>query len=197
MECVLVGRPGSGRSTLLTALLRSCGCRSLPVTTWLPGGSACRWRVRLPEEERRVHRLRPPAGFLGVELPASALGLPGRRWTFLEPPGIEEEVPHDHAVRQGMAEALARLLTSDVFIHVVDGAGTGERGEVANADLALWHLGSQRPRYLVVVTRMDCVSSVVGFGLIRQLDARASLVACSARTGQGLRQLRRLLASLA
>lgn len=197
MECMLVGRPGSGRSTLLTALLRSWGCRSLPVTTWFPGGSACRWRLRLPEEERKVHRLRPAGGFLAVELPAPALGLPGRRWTLLEPPGIEEEVPEDHTVRQGIAETLGRLLATDVFVHVVDGAETGERGEVAGTDLALWYLGRQRPRYLLVVTRMDCLSAVAGFLLLRKLDPDINPVACSAWTGQGLRHLRRLLASLA
>lgn len=197
MECVLVGRPGSGRSSLLTAMLRSWGCRSVPVTTWLPGGSASRWRARLPDEERKLHRLRPPGGFLAVELPAPPLGLPGRRWTLLEPPGIEEEVPDDHTIRQGVAEALGRLLATDVILHVVDGADTGERGEVAAADLALWRLGRHRPRYLLVVTRMDCGAATAGLELVRQMDPQIVPVACSAWTGQGVRHLRSLLARLA
>lgn len=195
MECMLVGRPGSGRSSLLTALLRSWGCRSLPVTTWFPGGTPSRWRLRLPDEERKLQRLRPPAGFLAVELAAPQLGLPGRRWTLVETPGIEEEVADDPAARQGMAEALGRLLATDLVIHVVDGAATGERGEVSAPDMALWRLGCQRPRYLSVVSRMDCASSAAGLALVRQMDPGLAPVATSAWTGQGIRQLRSLLAA--
>lgn len=197
MECLLVGRPGSGRSSLLTALLRLWGCRSLPVTTWSAGGSPSRWRVRLPEEERRLHRLRPPGGFLAVELDASALKLPGRRWAFVETPGVEEGVPADESLRQGVAEALGRLLATDLLLHVVDGAETGERGEVAAADLALWRLGRARPRYVMVVMRVDCEAAGSGLTLLKRLDPGLEPLACSAWTGQGLRRLRRLLASLA
>ena len=194
MECMLVGRPGSGRSSLLTALLRSWGCRSLPVTTWYPGGSPSRWRVRLPEEERKLHRLRPPAGFLAVELAAAPLGLPGRRWTLVETPGIEEEVSGDEVARQAVAETLARLLSTDLVIHVVDGAATGERDGLAAADIALWRLARQWRRYLLVVSRMDCASALAGLALVRELDPEVALVPVSALTGQGIRQLRHRLA---
>jgi len=197
VECMLVGRPGSGRSSLLTALLRSWGCRSVPVTTWFPGGSPSRWRVRLPEEERKVHRLRPAGGFLAIEVAAATLGLPGRRWTFVETPGMEEEVPDDQTAREGVAEALGRILATDMVVHVVDGAATGERGRVYATDIALWRLARLRPRYLLVVSRMDCASSLAGLALVRQMDPEIALVASSAWTGQGIRRLRRLLAGRA
>jgi len=195
VDCILTGAAQSGRTSILVALLRLWKCRSVPATTWLPEGSPSRWRLRLPDEEHRLYRLRPPGGFLGVELAAPPLGLSGRRWLFLELPGLLED-PEGQVERKAMAEALGRLVTADVVVHVVDAAHTGEEGSLREVDTALFRLLQAKRKYLVMANKMDQAGAAEGLAIVRQCAQGGEVVASSALVGQGIRQLRTFLASL-
>lgn len=197
LECVLVGLPGSGKSSLLAALLQAWRCRTAAITVWTAGGSPSRWRLRLPEEERQLHRLRPPHGFLAVEVPASQLGLAGRRWTFSELPALVDEVSEDLLHREGLAEAMARLLVADVILHVVDAERVGKRGQLSAADAALARFGHNRSGYLLVGTKMDAPFSPQGLYLLRQFAGNPEVVPCSVVIGQGIRPIKNFLSGLA
>ena len=134
---------------------------------------------RLPEEQARG---------ISIELGYAPLDLPdGRRLSLVDVPG------HERFVRTMVAGATG----IDLFLLVVD-AGEGARPQTHEHLAVLKLLGVERG--VVAVTKADAVDAetlALAVEEARELVPDAAVVATSARTGQGLDELRAALASAA
>ncbi|MGH2841279.1 MAG: selenocysteine-specific translation elongation factor, partial [Solirubrobacteraceae bacterium] len=134
---------------------------------------------RLPEEHARG---------ISIELGYAPLDLPdGRRLSLVDVPG------HERFVRTMVAGATG----IDLFLLVID-AGEGARPQTHEHLAVLKLLGVARS--VVAVTKADAVDEetlALAVEEARELVPGAAVVATSAKTGQGLDELRAALASAA
>jgi selenocysteine-specific elongation factor len=147
--------------------------------TWLVRALTGKDTDRLPEEQARG---------ISIDLGYAPLDLPdGRRLSLVDVPG------HERFVRAMVAGATG----IDLFLLVVD-AGEGPRPQTSEHLAVLRLLGVDRG--VVAVTKVDAVDDEtreLALEAAAELVPGAPVVATSARTGEGLDELRAALASIA
>jgi selenocysteine-specific elongation factor len=147
--------------------------------TWLVRALTGKDTDRLPEEQARG---------ISIDLGYAPLDLPdGRRISLVDVPG------HERFVRAMVAGATG----IDLFLLVVD-AGEGARPQTHEHLAVLRLLGVERG--VVAVTKVDAVDEEtreLALAEAAELVPGAAIVAVSARTGEGLDELRAALASAA
>jgi selenocysteine-specific elongation factor len=147
--------------------------------TWLVRALTGKDTDRLPEERERGISI--DLGYAPLELPD------GRRLSVIDVPG------HERFVRNMVAGATG----IDLFLLVID-AGEGARPQTHEHLAILRLLGIERG--VVAVTKADAVDAEtleLATAEARELVPEAAAVAVSAKTGQGLDELRAALAAAA
>src|SRR5215471_10616235 len=147
--------------------------------TWLVRALTGKDTDRLPEEQRRGISI--DLGYAPLELPD------GRRLSLIDVPG------HERFVRNMVAGATG----IDLFLLVID-AAEGARPQTHEHLAILRLLGVERG--VVAVTKADAVDAEtleLAVAEARELVPEATVVAVSAKTGQGLDELRAALAAAA
>jgi selenocysteine-specific elongation factor len=147
--------------------------------TWLVRALTGKDTDRLPEEQRRGISI--DLGYAPLELPD------GRRLSVIDVPG------HERFVRTMVAGATG----IDLFLLVVD-AGEGARPQTREHLAILRLLGIERG--VVALTKVDAVDSTtveLAEEEARELVPGADVVRVSAKTGEGLDELRATLARVA
>ena len=147
--------------------------------TWLVRALTGKDTDRLPEEQRRGISI--DLGYAPLELPD------GRRLSLIDVPG------HERFVRTMVAGATG----IDVFLLVVD-AGEGVRPQTYEHLAILRLLGIERG--VVALTKIDAVddeSATLAEEEARELVPGSEVVRVSAKTGEGLEELRGVLARIA
>ena len=161
----IVGAPNSGKSTLLNALLGE----ERAIVTDIPG------TTRDTIEESCV--------------------IDGVRFRFIDTAGIREST--DIVERLGIERALAELGRASIVIGVVDGS----KDDVAAAAARIRELIREGQTLIVAVNKADLggdAAAACGFGQDADAAAacnEATVIAISAKEGQGLDELRRLLST--
>ena len=147
--------------------------------TWLVRALTGKDTDRLPEEKERG---------ISIDLGYAPLDLPdGRRLSLIDVPG------HERFVRNMVAGATG----IDLFLLVID-AGEGARPQTHEHLAILRLLGVERG--VVAVTKADAVDAEqleLAVDEARELVPEAAVVAVSAKTGEGLDELRAALANAA
>ena len=147
--------------------------------TWLVRALTGKDTDRLPEEQKRGISI--DLGYAPLELPD------GRRLSLIDVPG------HERFVRNMVAGATG----IDLFLLVID-AGEGARPQTHEHLSILRLLGIEQG--VVAVTKADAVDAEtleLAVAEARELVPGAEVVAASAKTGQGLDELRAALAAAA
>ena len=147
--------------------------------TWLVRALTGKDTDRLPEEQRRGISI--DLGYAPLELPD------GRRLSLVDVPG------HERFVRNMVAGATG----IDLFLLVID-AAEGARPQTHEHLAILRLLGIERG--VVAVTKADAVDEetlAIAVEEARELVPEAEVVAVSAKTGDGLEELRAALAAVA
>jgi selenocysteine-specific elongation factor len=147
--------------------------------TWLVRALTGKDTDRLPEEQRRGISI--DLGYAQLELPD------GRRLSLVDVPG------HERFVRNMVAGATG----IDLFLLVID-AAEGARPQTHEHLAILRLLGIERG--VVAVTKSDAVDAetlALAVEEARGLVPEAEVIAVSAKTGEGLDELRAALAALA
>jgi selenocysteine-specific elongation factor len=147
--------------------------------TWLVRALTGKDTDRLPEEQRRGISI--DLGYAPLELPD------GRRLSLVDVPG------HERFVRNMVAGATG----IDLFLLVID-AGEGARPQTLEHLAILRLLGIEHG--VVAVTKADAVDAEtleLALAEAQELVPEAEAVAVSAKTGEGLDELRAALASVA
>ena len=115
----------------------------------------------------------------------------GRGYTLTDTVGFVRHLPHDlvdafHSTMEEVADA-------DLVVHVVDGAHPAPEQQLATVRQVVREVGAADVPEIVVVNKADAAEPAA---LERLLRAERQAVAVSARTGQGVEELRALIDAL-
>ena len=190
-DCVLVGRPNSGKTLFLINLCEHLGCGTLELETEGPAGGTLRRRLS-PEEARRLLVGGAPQTTVGVQrvLVRIRRGKSGRECRLVDTTGLVESVHPDESVRWGMASSIGEMLRGRVVLHLVD-ASLVREGAVWWGELEeqMDRYLSLRPGYAVLANKMDLPEAEAGLrNLLAQTPARR-VFPVSALTRAGFREV--------
>ncbi len=113
----------------------------------------------------------------------------GRDFTLTDTVGFVRHLPHQ--LVDAFASTLEEVSGADVIMHVVDGSDPDPLGQLATVRGVLSDAGAGEIAELIVVNKVDTADNDV---LIALRSALPDAVYVSARTGDGIEQLRQALA---
>ncbi|MBL1067124.1 GTPase HflX [Streptomyces sp. 7-21] len=109
----------------------------------------------------------------------------GRAYTLADTVGFVRHLPH-HLV-EAFRSTMEEVADADLILHVVDGAHPSPEEQIAAVREVMRDVGAQDVPEIVVVNKADAADELV---LQRLLRAESRALAVSARTGQGIQELR-------
>ncbi|MFI9629595.1 GTPase HflX [Streptomyces sp. NPDC052042] len=115
----------------------------------------------------------------------------GRPYTIADTVGFVRHLPH-HLV-EAFRSTIDEVADAHLVLHVVDGSHPEPEAQLASVREVLREVGADRVRELVVVNKADAADPDV---LSRLLAAEPGSIAVSARTGDGIEELRVLVDTL-
>ncbi len=116
----------------------------------------------------------------------------GRRYLVTDTVGFIRRLPHE--LVEGFAATLEETLAADIVLHVIDAAASEERMEemLAAVDAVLAELGADELPVQVVVNKIDLADALKRRRLANRFPGAPHV---SARTGEGLEELRAVIAA--
>ncbi|WP_055487897.1 GTPase HflX [Streptomyces sp. WMMB 322] len=112
----------------------------------------------------------------------------GRLHTLTDTVGFVRHLPH-HLV-DAFRSTMEEVADADLIVHVVDGAHPAPEEQLASVRGVIRDVGASDVPEIVVVNKADAADPLV---LERLLRAESRAIAVSARTGQGIEELRALI----
>jgi len=113
----------------------------------------------------------------------------GRVYTLTDTVGFVRHLPHQ--LVESFRSTLEEIADADLVLHVIDGSDSAPEDQVTAVREVLAEIDAAQVPELLVVNKIDDADDV-GLGRLRHLMSGAVFV--SARTGQGIDQLRRAIA---
>ncbi|HET7477323.1 MAG TPA: GTPase HflX [Dermatophilaceae bacterium] len=113
----------------------------------------------------------------------------GRVYTLTDTVGFVRSLPHQ--LVEAFRSTLEEVGDSDLVLHVVDGSHPDPEGQLSAVRAVLAEVGGDRLKEIVVVNKVDAADPAAVDRLLRH---ERHAVAVSARTGQGIAELQRLVA---
>jgi GTP-binding protein HflX len=113
----------------------------------------------------------------------------GREYTLTDTVGFVRHLPHQ--LVDAFRSTLEEVAAADLLLHVVDGSDPDPLGQIEAVRIVLGEIDAAAVPELIVVNKVDAMSDEDVL-LLRQ--ALPGAVWVSARTGEGMAELRRLIA---
>ncbi len=115
----------------------------------------------------------------------------GRTYTIADTVGFVRHLPH-HLV-EAFRSTIVEVVDAHLVLHVVDGAHPEPQAQLAAVREVLRDVGAAAVREIVVVNKADAADPDA---VARLLEAEPDSIAVSARSGQGIEELRNLIDTL-
>ncbi|MCV2488391.1 GTPase HflX [Geodermatophilus sp. YIM 151500] len=119
-----------------------------------------------------------------------ALSPEGREYTLTDTVGFVRHLPHQ--LVDAFRSTLEEVACADLLVHVVDGSDADPLGQIDAVRVVLGEIDAAAVPELIVVNKVDAMTDADVFALRRALPGA---VWVSARTGEGIDELRRQIAT--
>ncbi len=113
----------------------------------------------------------------------------GREYTLVDTVGFVRQLPHQ--LVEAFRSTLEEVAGSDLLLHVVDGAHPDPEGQISAVRSVLADVDATDVKEVIVVNKADIAEPEV---IDRLKRAERYCIVVSARTGEGLEELRRVVA---
>ncbi|NPV71425.1 MAG: GTP-binding protein HSR1 [Firmicutes bacterium] len=192
-DCIIIGKPNAGKTLFLINFAEYIGARVLQFAPAPRGGT---YELSCSFETARSGLVEPTPHTTMEVRPAVLrirVGKGIRDFYLTDTPGISEGIHPDPAARSAMAQALKRLRSSDVVLHVVDASKATQPGApeaLGDVDLQIAAFSRTKLGYAVLANKMDLYGSEAGLAYIRRMFPACVVIPTSAARGTGFRQVK-------
>lgn len=189
---LITGKPNVGKTLFFLQFASFLGSERLNLALQSTGqGSVPISRARRLLVDQAAHttrELRP----VELELPRGKGKVALR---VFDSSGLTDGVHPDQQLRRAMADTIRCLQESDVVLHLVDADAAGRNYEqhVTAVDYELYSFGHTRPAYKLLANKLDLPAGRAGLSHLQSEFGTANVLGISAKTGQGLKQVKRFL----
>jgi GTPase Era involved in 16S rRNA processing len=187
-EFAVVGRPNSGKTLFALNFAGFLGCKAADITFRSHDGHLDCRHFLLTEAKRELcgnatHKTRVIQSMI-LTVP---VGKAGVNFKLSDTCGIAEQIHPDQSVRQGMAQALSLIRSSDYIIHIVDLTAVSDDYLrcPTNIDREIYQYGIARNRYILLANKMDLTAGKAGLARLAAEFTQAAILPVSALYSQG------------
>lgn len=188
----VIGRPNAGKTAFTISFATYLGFKTLRFVRQEAEG---RVELELSEVAAKAELISPlphkTRQVQALELEC-AVGKGKKQFELLDTCGLIEGIHPETEIRLAMAQSLMLLQDADLIMHIIDAAEVGrERGRPGTLEQELATWGRTRGNYVVLANKMDLASAKEGLAIIEHHFSALPIIATSARTGQGFREVKK------
>jgi GTPase Era involved in 16S rRNA processing len=187
-EFAVVGRPNSGKTLFALNFAGFLGCKAADITFRAPDGHLDCRHYLLPEARRELcgtasHKTRVVQSMI-LSVP---VGKTGVNFKLSDTCGLVEQIHGDQYVRQGMAQTLGLIRSSDYIIHIVDLTAVSDDylRSPTNIDREIYQYGLARNRYIMLANKIDLAPAKRELARLTGEFPNTAILPVSALTSEG------------
>jgi predicted GTPase len=195
-EFLLIGQTHVGKTLFLLNFCEQLGIDKVDITFSYPDAFETRQSYpidvarrelvgTLPHKTRAVQKIE-------LEVPC---GKGKKTIRMVDPAGLVDGIHGELEVRQAMAQTLMRLRGADFILHMFN-AALPPKQMISEVDRHLAEYARERGGYVILANQMDKPDARTGLAALKEAFSWAAIVPVSALTGQGLREVRSIVAHL-
>lgn len=196
-ECLIIGRPNSGKTMFALNFAGYLGTKSVDVTfRTYDGLMTCR-HFTLDEAKRELcgfalHKTRSlQSMILNMRVGKAAVN-----FKLTDSCGVSEQIHSDEAIRKGMAQTIGLLRSADFILHLVDLSMVNKDFQTkASIDHEFYNYGiSRKASYLLLGNKFDLNLAKDNVPYLASAFPKATLVPVSALYSQGFKEVKAYVA---
>lgn len=194
-ECLIVGRPNSGKTMFALNFANFLGCRSVDITFKTYDGLLTCRHLNIDEAKRElcsstIHKTKS----LQTMVLKLSVGKATVGFKLSDTCGIAEYIHTDDSIRRGMAQTLSVIRSADFIIHVIDLTCLGKDvPNQDNIDIDIYNYGIARANYVLLANKID-VASKYNIAKVKDIFPQAPVIAISALCSQGFKEVKACVA---
>ncbi|QDR80612.1 GTPase domain-containing protein [Sporomusa termitida] len=195
-ECIVIGRPNSGKTLFTLNFAKYLGVKSIDMTfRTYDGVMTCR-HLSLEDAKRQLcgidlHKTRSLQSMV-LNMP---IGKSTVNFKLTDTCGISEQIHADEAIRKGMAQTIGLLRSADFILHLVDLTNVkSDSATQSNIDYEFYHYGVARNAYIMLGNKVDLGSAKDNLPRLASAFPKATVIPISALYNQGFREVKAYVA---
>lgn len=195
-ECVIIGRPNSGKTLFALNFAGYLGIKAIDVTfRTYDGLMTCR-HFSLEEAKRELcgNTVHKTSSLQSMVLNMK-VGKTTVNFKLTDTCGVSEQIHHDERIRKGMAQTIGLLRSVDLILHVVDLSHINkEFCNKSSIDNELYNYGKISKSYLLLGNKYDLTAAKNNYPNLVAAFPKAMIVPISALYSQGFKEVKACVA---
>jgi tRNA U34 5-carboxymethylaminomethyl modifying GTPase MnmE/TrmE len=197
-ECLILGKPNSGKTLLLLNFAEYLGYRQLELT--IHEADQTQHRRTYGIAEARLTLVSPAPHHTRVLQAVHLRFAKGKSRCDLaltDTTGLSEGIHEQLAVRRSMSRTLHRLRQAELVLHVIDGSRVAVPGApeaMGELDHQLARFATGRVGYAMIVNKMDLPGAAAGLSYVRSCFPHHLVIPVSALRKRGFREVKTFVA---
>lgn len=196
-EFAVVGRPNCGKTMFTLNFAAFLGCKTADITFRAPDGHLDCRHYLLPAARRELcgntHHKTLAVQSLILTVP---VGKTGVNFKLSDTCGLIEQIHADQPVRQGMAQTLGLIRSSDFIIHIIDLTTVSDSylSSPTCIDREIYNYGVARNRYIMLANKIDLAAGKTQLARLSGEFPQAVILPVSALHTQGFQAVKAYVA---
>jgi GTPase Era involved in 16S rRNA processing len=195
-ECVIIGRPNSGKTIFALQFASFVGARSVDITARSPDNLlTCRhYSVKDAKNDLCSQNLHKTRMIQSIVI-KMAIGKAEVAFKLTDTCGLTETIHPEPAIRYGMAQTLGLMRTANLILHMIDLSQiTADYSEQATIDHEIYYYGLTRRFYMILANKMDLPIAKEGLTRLKSIFPSAFILPISALYSHGLGEVKTYVA---
>jgi predicted GTPase len=195
-ECVIIGRPNSGKTVFALQFASFLGARSVDITARSPDNMLTCRHYTLKDAQKdlcsmALHKTRMIQSIV-IKM---AIGKAEVAFKLTDTCGLTETIHPEPAIRCGMAQTLGLMRTANLILHMIDVSQvTAAYNTEETIDHELYHYGLTRKFYMILANKMDLPTAKEGLTRLKSAFPSAFVLPISALHNHGLGEVKSYVA---
>jgi predicted GTPase len=192
-ECIIVGRPNTGKTMLALNFAGYLGIKSVDITfRSYDDLISCR-HLHIDQAKKELcglsaHKTRSLQSLI-LKVPVSKTQV---SFKLTDSCGLSEGIHSEESVRRGMAQTLKTMRYADLIIHVIDLSVITREASII--DQEIYNFGVARQNYIMLGNKVDLASAKENLLKLSSLYPQANVIPISALYNLGFKEVKAYVA---
>ena len=196
-ECVIVGKPNSGKTLFTLNFAAYLGCKTVEITFKDYDNLIFCKRYSLKDAKQELCSVMPhktrglQSIFLKMTVGKGSVG-----FKLTDTCGIAEAIHNDEEIRRSMAQAIGLIRSADFIIHIIDLNIISEEylKRDSNVDVEIYNYGLNKRNYIMLANKIDLPYCERNVARVTALFDKVQVIPISALTSQNFKEVKKCVA---